>query len=179
VLLPFWSARARLLTQRDASSPYVMKEPVRPIFSSGGGCELPHRQHAICVCELVLDLAILRSRPVISKAMAACAAKSVINSICLSVKGCMRVRPRLNIPITSSSLTIGTTRAVSEAHARQKNCPTFVMGVRRDKAALSSGCKSHVCELVLDLAIPRRQQQRPEIRRGEERMRVVTSCASG
>ena len=53
-----------------------------------------------------------RSRRVISRAIVACAAKSVTSSISFSVKGSMRGRPRLSDPISSSFLSIGTKRTV-------------------------------------------------------------------
>src|SRR5258708_13332197 len=46
-----------------------------------------------------------RSRRVLSKAMVACAAKSLNKEICLSVNGCTCVRPRLIIPTISLSLS--------------------------------------------------------------------------
>ena len=49
-----------------------------------------------------------RSRRVLSKAMVACAAKSVTSSICLSVNSSTRSRQIPSAPITSSFLNIGT-----------------------------------------------------------------------
>ena len=53
-----------------------------------------------------------RSRRVLSKAMVACAAKSLNKEICLSVNGCTCLRPRVIIPTISLSLSNGTTRPV-------------------------------------------------------------------
>ena len=53
-----------------------------------------------------------RSRRVLSKAMLACAAKSLNKQICLSVNGCTCLRPRLIIPTISLSLSNGTPRPV-------------------------------------------------------------------
>ena len=53
-----------------------------------------------------------RSRRVLSKAMVACAAKSLHNEICLSVNGCSCLRPRPIVPTISSSLSNGTTSPV-------------------------------------------------------------------
>ena len=53
-----------------------------------------------------------RSRRVLSKAMLACAAKSVNRQICLSVNGCTCLRPRAIIPTISLSLSNGTIRPV-------------------------------------------------------------------
>ena len=52
------------------------------------------------------------SRRVLSKAMVACAAKSLNKEICLSENGCTRVRARPIIPTISLSLNNGTLRPV-------------------------------------------------------------------
>ena len=55
-----------------------------------------------------------RSRRVLSKAMVACAAKSVNKEICLSVNGCTCLRPRVIVPTISLSLSNGTNQARSK-----------------------------------------------------------------
>jgi hypothetical protein len=107
--------------------------------------ELAHGSDAVGMRQRALHLAILPRR-VLSKAMAACAAKSLNKEICLSVNGCTCFRPRAIVPTISLSLSTGITKAVRR--------PEFTIVIQKaSRRSPSSAVKSGMWVGIL-LAAP-------------------------